>query len=165
MAILADQAAKVIRRIEYSTVATADEEGHPWNSPVFGVYDEKVNFFWGSHRGSQHSKNIGKKGEAFLTIYDSTVPTGEGAGVYIEAEVSELDQTKDVEFAYSLLLKKCPTYPWSIEEVQNNGRIRIYKAAPRQIWMNGEGEIDGSYVDTREGIPLSDLAARLKQSA
>ena len=147
-------AKEVIEKINYITLATVDEKGNPWNSPVFAAYDKDYNFYWGTHRDSQKSNNIRINKNIFLVIYDSTVPDGQGKGVYIKATAKELNDPKEIEFAHKLLTKRHTSPYWKLEQVQGNAPIRLYKATSKKIWMNGEGEKDGHYIDTRVEIHL-----------
>jgi len=85
-----ERAKTVIKKISYITVATVSEDGMPWNAPVFAAYDENYNFYWGTYRDSQKSKNIRHNKNVYLVIYDSNDPPGEGFGVYIKATAEEL---------------------------------------------------------------------------
>src|SRR6266446_3642631 len=59
----------ILSRTEYAT-ATVDEDGNPWNAPVYVAYDDHFNFYWGSYKESQHSKNIRNNPKVFLTMYN-----------------------------------------------------------------------------------------------
>ena len=72
--------AKIINDILYATIATADKNGQPWNSPVYSAFDEDLNFYWTSAKDSQHSQNIRENPKRFIVIYDSTVVEGQGEG-------------------------------------------------------------------------------------
>ena len=117
-------------------------------------YDKDYNFYWGSYRDSQHSKNIGNKEDIFLVIYDSTVATGTGEGVYIDATATELKDPKEIKFAHHLLRTRHSVPYWKIEQVQGSTLIRLYKAKPKRVWMNTGQEVDGTYIDTRIEIGL-----------
>jgi Pyridoxamine 5'-phosphate oxidase len=67
----------------YITIATADSNGQPWNTPLYAAYDEHYNFYWASWTESVHSRNIRQNPAVFLVVYDSTVPEGTGEGIYI----------------------------------------------------------------------------------
>lgn len=54
----ANVAVEIIKQNMYATIATVDNEGQPWASPVFVVYDNELSFYWASGRSSQHSRNI-----------------------------------------------------------------------------------------------------------
>jgi len=96
---LTKQAKKVIDTIQYIDLATVSGDGKPWNSPLWYVRDDKYNFYFYSPKYTQHSKNIRNNGKGFVVIYDSTVPEGEGFGVYMTARVKELSKVFEIEEA------------------------------------------------------------------
>jgi len=149
-----ERAKSVIAKILYITIATVSEDGMPWNAPVFAACDEKYNFYWGTYRNSQKSKNIRHDRNVFLVIYDSNDPPGEGFGVYIKATAEELNDPKEIEFAHKLLWDRHVVPYWKLEQVQGNAPIRLYKAIPEKVWVNGEGRENGNYIDTRIEIKL-----------
>lgn len=150
----ADLAKQIIEKIPYITLATVDEKGMPWNAPVFAAYDKDYNFYWGTHVDSQKARNIKKNENVFITIYDSTVTPGDGTGVYIKAVAKELTDPQEITFAHKLIWDRHVVPYWKLEEVQGTAPIRLYKAIPEKVWMNGEGEKDGHYIDTRVEIQL-----------
>jgi general stress protein 26 len=148
------QAKEIIERIPYITLATVDEQGMPWNSPVFAAYDKDYTFYFGTHIDSQKARNIKKNENVFIIIYDSTVTPGDGAGVYIKAIAKEITDSQEIAFAHKLIWDRHVVPYWKLEEVQGDAPIRLYKAIPEKVWMNGEGEKDGHYIDTRVEIQL-----------
>lgn len=146
-----DKARAILDRISYITLATVDEHGRPWNSPVYYAYDHAHRAYWGSHISSQHSRNIRQNAQGFIVVYDSTVPpgTGIGGGVYIEAHCVELSHPDDVAAAHRIMQARCPTPIWTLEEVQGDAPVRLYRADPRRIWMNDGGHENGVYIDVR----------------
>lgn len=152
--ITSERAKEIIEQVVYITIGGTSNDGQPWNTPVFSAYDDSYNFFWGSHVNSQHSQNISANGKVFLVIYDSTIPAGEGEGVYIKAHAAEITDTKELAFAHSLLQKRRPVPYWSLDQVQPTSPVRLFKAVPEQVWVNGEGEADGTYIDIRQEIKL-----------
>lgn len=150
----ADLAKQIIEKIPYITLATVDEQGMPWNAPVFAAYDIDYNFYWGTHSDSQKARNIRKNENVFITIYDSTVTPGDGAGVYIKAIAKEMTDPQEIAFAHKLIWDRHVVPYWKLEEVQGDAPVRLYKTVPEKMWMNGEGEKDGHYIDTRVEIQL-----------
>lgn len=140
---------QIIEEVVYLTVATVTQAGEPWNTPVFCAFDHRYDFFWGSHQGSQHSTNIRHNGEVFLTIYDSTAPAGTGSGVYIQGQAEELTDPTEIAQAYRLLSARDPALYWSLDEVQPGSPVRLYRARPRQLWLNTESQVNGLYIDDR----------------
>lgn len=149
------RAKEIIEKILYITIATVAKDGTPHNSPVFSAYDKDYNFYWGSHRDSQHSKNIKNNGKVFLVIYDSTVEAGTGKGVYVKARAVELEKPNEIASAHHLLQSRRPVPFWKLEQVQGDAPIRLFKAISEKFWVNEDGDKDGNYIDMREEIDLS----------
>ena len=139
----------ILDKLYYATLSTVDAAGQPWNSPVYCAYDDDYNVYWGSHTESQHSKNIRSNGKVFIVVYDSTVAPGDGEGVYIQARVTEITDPQEIRIGHKLLQDRRPSWYWKLEELQADKPVHLFKATPEHIWMNGEGEKDGQYVDTR----------------
>jgi uncharacterized protein YhbP (UPF0306 family) len=141
----------ILSRTEYATIATVDENGSPWNAPVYVAYDDHFNFYWGSYKESQHSKNIRNNPKVFLVIYNSTARPGTGEGIYVKATCGELTGPQDIAFAHKLIQKRRYPIPyWKLEQFQtSNAPIKLYRAAPQKIWTNGDTKIDGTYIDVR----------------
>lgn len=143
------KAQAILDRISYITLATVSEDGHPWNSPVYCAYDQDYNVYWGSHIDSQHSQNIRANGKAFIVVYDSTVAPGLGSGVYIQAKCTEITDPEEIAIAHKLIQDRRPSPYWKHEEVQPDKPVHLFKAVSQKIWMNGDGEKDGQYIDVR----------------
>lgn len=155
MTELTDRAKEIISEIQYITVASVDENGMPWNAPVFTAYDEKFNFYWGTHKDSQKAKNIRANNNVFLVIYNSTLPAGKGEGVYIKATAEEITDPEEAKRAYKLIIDRhAPVSYYNWESTQGNGPIRLYKAVPIKAWVNDGDKIDSFYVDVRTEINL-----------
>jgi nitroimidazol reductase NimA-like FMN-containing flavoprotein (pyridoxamine 5'-phosphate oxidase superfamily) len=151
---LEKRAKEIIATIEYATVASVDNEGMPWNAPVFTAYDNSYNFYWGTYRDSQKAKNIRSNPNVFLVIYDSTVASGTGEGVYIKATAKELSNPKEVDVAFELLVSRYGKPFWEAAASSEEGPIRYFRASPKQFWMNDESNINGHYIDIRTEISL-----------
>ena len=145
---------EIISKVPYVSIATVSEDGQPWNAPVFVSYDEDYNFYWGTNRNSQKSKNIVLNNSVFLVIYNSAAPAGKGEGVYIRAIAKELTDPTEIEFAHKLLQDRHVAPYWKLEEVQGNAPVRIYKAVPEKFWINSGQEENGHYIDTRVEVNL-----------
>jgi len=149
------RAKEIIEKIQYITIASVSKDGRPLNTPVFSAYDKYFNFYWGSYKDSHHSKNIHDTGIISLIIYDSTVKAGTGEGVYINAKAVEITYPQEIVYAHNLIqTRRYPVPYWKIEQVQGDVPIRLYKAIIEEVWMNGEGEIKGNYIDIRVPIVL-----------
>lgn len=151
------KAKRIIKEILYITIATAGKDGTPWNTPVYSAFDENYNFFWASDKNSIHSKNISENNKVALVIYDSTVPQGTGEGVYVEAKAFELSDPKEIEHALAYLYRRKDQDPKKrgAQEFLGAYPRRVYKAVPEKFWVNGEGQVNGNYIDIREEVDLT----------
>lgn len=150
------RAAEIIRQIEYITLATADNNGKPWNSPVYAAFDDELNFYWFSDKDSQHSENVRRSGEAFAVIYDSTVPADTGEGVYIEVIVQELATEDEILFALQAMdQRQGKKQVHDFRDYSERAILHGYKAIPQKMWMNDVvSDQNGNYIrDFR--VPVS----------
>ena len=141
-----EKARKILSSIKYATLATVSSDGQPWNSPVFALHDDELNFYWASSKETQHSQNIRHNGKVFIVIYDSTAAPGMGEGVYVQAEAKEIDTEEDFKELTKLN-----------DSLQSNKFLgaslkRFYKATSLKIWVNDEIMVDGKRVDIRKQI-------------
>jgi len=149
------RAKEILQTIKYATIATTSADGTPWNSPVRHVYDEDLSIYWFSDKEGQHSRNIRENENVFIVIYDSTVPEGDGEGVYIQAKAYEINDPEEVRFARRI--KKGPTMDAPDDFIGDAVR-RVYKAIPQQVWMN-DAEINNNVFvrDYRVAVSLDSL--------
>jgi uncharacterized pyridoxamine 5'-phosphate oxidase family protein len=153
------RAAEIIKKMPYATLATVTEDGKPWNSPVKHQYDHDLNIYWFSDKEGQHSRNVRNNGQVFIVIYDSTVPEGQGEGVYLQATVTELSNPEEISFARRI--KKGPDMD-APDDFMGDAVRRVYKATPEKVWMNDTEIKDGIFIrDFRVGIDLEELKASL----
>jgi len=151
---LSKRAKEIIEQIKYITIASVTPAGEPWNSPVFGGYDENYNLYFGTYRKSQKAKNIEANNKVFVVIYDSTVQPGTGEGVYIKGKAFPLTNPEEIKRVYDLLKPRHDDHFWEFEALDGTGPIRLYKIVPEQAWMNGDGKDSGYCVDIRTEINL-----------
>jgi nitroimidazol reductase NimA-like FMN-containing flavoprotein (pyridoxamine 5'-phosphate oxidase superfamily) len=67
----------IIDSNDYMVLATADESGLPWASPVWYAPEEYRELFWVSSPEARHSRNLAARPELAIVIFDSTVAVGE----------------------------------------------------------------------------------------
>jgi general stress protein 26 len=150
-----ERSAEILRTISYATIATADSQAHPWNSPVYSVLDDDLTIYWVSDKQNQHSQNVRQNPWVFIVFYDSTVPPGQGEGVYFSATASELSDREDIQAARQLIDHG---NSGTAEEYSGNCICRIYRATPAHAWINTFEECGGVFIrDYRIEIPLSEL--------
>ena len=69
----------------YMTLATADQDGRPWASPVYYAPEGYARFYWVSSSEANHSRNIATRAEVAIVVFNSRAPIGCGQGVYVSA--------------------------------------------------------------------------------
>jgi nitroimidazol reductase NimA-like FMN-containing flavoprotein (pyridoxamine 5'-phosphate oxidase superfamily) len=154
------RAVEILNKIRYATIATANKNGKPWNSPVAHEYDDQLHVYWFSDKQNQHSQNVRENEDVFIVIYDSTVPEGEGEGVYIEAKAVELTDPEEVLTVRKI--KKGEDYEGKPNDFLGDAVRRVYKAVPQRIWMNDAEVKDGVFIrDYRIDISLETIRSLL----
>jgi nitroimidazol reductase NimA-like FMN-containing flavoprotein (pyridoxamine 5'-phosphate oxidase superfamily) len=58
----------------YMVLGTADEDGHPWGSPVYYAPVDHREFLWVSWPEILHSRNLFGRPQISIVIFDSSVP-------------------------------------------------------------------------------------------
>ncbi|MDR3492860.1 MAG: pyridoxamine 5'-phosphate oxidase family protein [Gammaproteobacteria bacterium] len=158
---LAVKANSIIKNILYLTLATSDSNNNPWNSPVYCAFDKSLDFFWMSASESQHAINIRNNGKAFGVIYDSSVPHGQGFGVYfngvaVEYNADNIDKIKQgIEILGDRI--DAAKRPTPEDYLAPNPR-RVYGLHAHSFWVNVFVKQDGKYIDKR-----IDITKELKQ--
>jgi hypothetical protein len=67
------------------TLATADHDGRPWATPVWYAPETYASLLWISPPDTRHSRNLERRAELGIVIFDSTVPFGTSEAVFFEA--------------------------------------------------------------------------------
>jgi len=114
----------------YMVLATADQAGRPWASPVYYAPDAYREFVWVSRPEATHSQNISARPEVGIVIFDSSVPISTGRGVYMSAvagEVEDDDRAEGIEI-FSRRSLSHGGQPWTLEDVSSPAHLRLYKA-------------------------------------
>lgn len=145
---------EIIEKIEYLNISSITEEGLPWGSPVYCSYDSDLNFYWLSWKENQHSKNIRNNSNIFVTIYDSTIPTSTGVGVYLTGKAYELSNPVDIVIGLKCIYSRSKHKMKDVIMFLTSYPRRVYKFVPERAWINGEGEIEGNYIDNRTELDL-----------
>ena len=121
----------------YMTLGTADEHGHPWVSPVWYARAGYEELFWVSKPGARHSRNIADRPQVSIVVFDSQVPVGSAAAVYMEALAeertgAELERGIDV-FGRESAAQRLSV--WTLADVTAPARHRLYHAVVTERWV------------------------------
>ncbi len=157
----ASRAVQIIKKIEYINIASITPEGLPWNSPVYTAYDKNLNFYWLSWKKNQHSINVRNNPNVFVTIYDSTQEAGTGSGLYFSGKAKELLNPVEMIIGITFLYKREKHKARAIKEFLTHYPRRVYRFAPEKVWMNGDSDINGNFIDIREELDLEKIKENL----
>jgi pyridoxamine 5'-phosphate oxidase-like protein len=121
----------------YMTLATADDAGRPWPSPVYFAPIDDREFVWVSSPEAQHSQNVAARPGVGIVVFDSRVPIGTGQAVYMSAvaglvPADQLDRCLDV---FSRSCQERGGSPWSADDVGPAARLRLYRATATERWV------------------------------
>jgi hypothetical protein len=155
----AKRAAEILQSKKIIVISTIGKDGQPWNTPAAGFrFPGETTFYWTSWKENQHSKNIRENNKAFIVVFDEE----SAEGVYLLAEAHELNDEQEVWAAAKVFgdNKFCPS---NGDEYLGDKPRRIYKAIPKQAWMNADrtDENEKFQYDYRNGISLEELAKQL----
>jgi hypothetical protein len=132
-------ASRILDGIMYMTLATADEEGRPWASPVWYAGVSPTEFLWVSDPNARHSRNLAHRREVGLVVFDSTVPIGGAEAVYMEAVAAELTGA-ELEHGiaiYSRRSQEVGAREWTLDDVSPPTRFRLYRATVSAAFVLG----------------------------
>jgi uncharacterized protein YhbP (UPF0306 family) len=133
----ADIARDIIDGSLYMVLATADETGRPWASPVYFAHSEYAEFFWVSSPEAVHSRNIVVRPQVSIVIFNSTAPIRTGQGVYMSAMAQEVTGA-DLDRAVEVFSRRSLAHgdvAWTPEDVQAEAEVRLYRAAAQDHFI------------------------------
>jgi pyridoxine/pyridoxamine 5'-phosphate oxidase len=135
-------ARELIDSIQYLTLATADERGRPWASPVWFAHDGYVEFVWVSRPDARHSVNLAARPEVSIVIFDSTVRMGTGQAVYVEATAEQLDGDEAARSisVFSARSESLGGPAWTPDDVEPPAPLRLYRATARAHYVLGAND-------------------------
>jgi Pyridoxamine 5'-phosphate oxidase len=123
----------------YMTLATADEAGLPWASPVWYAVADYREFFWVSSPEARHSRNIAVRPRVAIVIFDSRAPEGTAQAVYVSAVAEELggaDVARGIGiFSRASAAAGGELSEWHLEDVRAPAPYRLYRARASEHWV------------------------------
>lgn len=144
-------ARNILTTTSYMVLATADDTGRPWATPVWFAADGLDRLYWLSWPGSRHSVLIARRPEIALTVFDSTVVPNTGTAFYATALAR---QCADDELAEALAIYNRRSVAEGIGEfthahVTGQSRLRLYIAEANEVWVLDQD----AKVDQRAPVP------------
>lgn len=136
------RAKAIVEANRYMTLATADEAGRPWASPVWYATDDYREFFWVSSPVALHSRNIAARPEVAIVVFDSQVPPGSAAAVYISGHAAELagEELERALEVYSRHSQAQGLPEWTHDDVRAPSSHRLYRASALEHFVLTRGD-------------------------
>jgi nitroimidazol reductase NimA-like FMN-containing flavoprotein (pyridoxamine 5'-phosphate oxidase superfamily) len=130
----------IIDEIEYMTLATADEDGLPWASPVWFAAVSYAELLWVSKPEARHSRNLAVRPQLSIVIFDSRQPEGTGQGVYMSAVAEQLTgpELDDGIAALSRISQEQGGEEWTVDDVVQPAPHRLYRAIASEQFVLGD---------------------------
>jgi nitroimidazol reductase NimA-like FMN-containing flavoprotein (pyridoxamine 5'-phosphate oxidase superfamily) len=127
-------AKSIIDANRYMTLATADEHGSPWASPVWYAPVQYREFLWVSSPEARHSRNLALRPELAIVIFDSHEAGGWKA-LYMVAVAEELSDVDEEIRIYSRHGEAQGLRAWTREDVLPPARHRLFRATSSEHFV------------------------------
>jgi len=127
-------ARSIIDSNRYMTLATADEHGSPWASPVWYAPVGYREFLWVSSPEARHSRNLALRAELAIVIFDSHQAGGWNA-LYMSAVAEQLSDVDEVIQIYSRHGEAQGLRAWTRDDVVHPARHRLYRATASEQFV------------------------------
>lgn len=139
----------IVRANQFMILATADEEGVPWASPVWFATTSFREYFWISSPDARHSRNLAVRPELAISIFDSNQPPLTGLGVYVAATAVQVPETElDAGLqVYSEGSIQAGLAPFERSSVLPPAKHRLYCATATELFVLASD-------DTRTPVPV-----------
>jgi pyridoxine/pyridoxamine 5'-phosphate oxidase len=127
----------VIDANSYMTIATADQAGQPWPSPVWYAHAGYREFLWVSSPSTRHSRNLAEQPHAAIVIFDSHAPAGTAQAVYMTVTAAQVspDEVTGAVAVYSARSQALVGRQWGPEDVRAPARLRLYRARVSELFV------------------------------
>jgi nitroimidazol reductase NimA-like FMN-containing flavoprotein (pyridoxamine 5'-phosphate oxidase superfamily) len=124
----------IIDSNRYMTLGTADASGLPWVSPVWYASTEYRQFFWVSSPNARHSRNLRRRPELAIVIFDSH-RAGDWNALYMSAVAEELVDVDDGIEIFSRRSEAQEMRRWTRDNVLPPARHRLYRATASEHFV------------------------------
>lgn len=107
---MSDEARTILQSNVLGSIATINEDGSPWSTPVHVFYDEATEaVYWFSHEATIHSINIARDARVSLTLF-SPNEAGGPKGVYVNGTAEKL-AASETDAAKAVVRARMTTVP------------------------------------------------------
>ncbi len=162
MSNIYDMAKDIIKNNKFLSLATVDNDGKVWSTPLSYSVDENYNFYFTSELDSKHVMNIMDNPEVSFTIFDSTKRVSDIDGLQVTGIVGQVDpsELEKVVKNYYLTVFKDPEErkeweaPYTYFLENNKPVYRFFQIMPTEIYKRDTENLDA---DRRVKIDLEEL--------
>jgi nitroimidazol reductase NimA-like FMN-containing flavoprotein (pyridoxamine 5'-phosphate oxidase superfamily) len=149
-------ARRVIDSNRYMTIASLDEDGAPWATPVYFCPDGYGRLYWISSPETRHSRNIAKAPDVSIVVFDSSVEIGHAEAVYMRARAEEVAAPTEEDCARAFRPRFQGVKNFGPDELRSPAGLRLYRAAVDQHWVliRANDPVWGRGKDTRLAVSL-----------
>jgi len=120
-------ARSIVDTNRFMTLATADESGLPWASPVWYAPADYRELYWVSSPDARHSRNLAQRPQLAIVIFDSHEPGGWKA-LYMSAVAEQLTDVDGGIEVFSRRSAEQGLPLWTRDDVLSPARHRLYRA-------------------------------------
>jgi nitroimidazol reductase NimA-like FMN-containing flavoprotein (pyridoxamine 5'-phosphate oxidase superfamily) len=120
-------ARSIVDTNRFMTLATADESGLPWASPVWYAPADYRELYWVSSPEARHSRNLAQRPQLAIVIFDSHEPGGWKA-LYMSAVAEQLTDVDGGIEVFSRRSAEQGLPLWRRDDVLSPARHRLYRA-------------------------------------
>jgi uncharacterized pyridoxamine 5'-phosphate oxidase family protein len=144
-------ARRVIDHNHYMTLATVNPDGGPRVSPVYYTPARYTDFYWVSSPDARHSRNIEKRPDIEIVIFDSSVPVGETAAVYIGAQAHRVADDELDDLLPEAFRTTAGARAFARVELQGRADLRLYVAlaTSTEVHVPGRHPLNEGGIDVR----------------
>jgi hypothetical protein len=144
-------ARNVIDANHYMTLATSERDSRPRVSPVYYTPARYTDFYWVSSPDARHSRNIADRPEIEIVIFDSSVPVGETAAVYIGAHARAIETDELETLLPEAFRTTAGARAFARVELQGRAPLRLYvaHATSCEVHVPGRHPLNEGGIDVR----------------
>lgn len=133
----ADIARAVLDANSFMTLATADEAGVPWATPVWFATADYRELYWVSSPTARHSRNLAARATLSIVVFDSTVQPLTGQAVWLAGTATQVPP-EDLErglAVFSQASVRDGLAEWGQERVTGDAPLRLYRATATEHYI------------------------------
>jgi nitroimidazol reductase NimA-like FMN-containing flavoprotein (pyridoxamine 5'-phosphate oxidase superfamily) len=153
---LVAMARRIIDSNRYMTIASVDEDGGPWATPVYFNPDGYGRLYWISSPETRHSRNIANTPDVSIVVFDSTVEIGRAQAVYMRARAEQVALPTEEECAIAFHPRFEGVKYVGPDELRHPATLRLYLAIVDEHWVliRADDPVWGRGTDSRLAVSL-----------